>query len=152
MRTARSNSRLLERGECLPQYMLGYIPLGLGLETPWPDPPTSPLGVSLEAPPPPDLTTSPWVWAWRPPLDRILDTRFWKYYLAPTPLRATIIIKWRRAPLNQGIGLWNQVIDLMAPRFMKSEMPISQTTPGHIQMGGGGIHENVKLVSSTVYV
>ena len=29
-----------------------------------------------------------------PPLDRILDTRYWKYYLAPTSLRAVIISFW----------------------------------------------------------
>ena len=27
-----------------------------------------------------------------PPVDRILDTRFWKYYLAPTSLRAVIML------------------------------------------------------------
>ena len=26
-----------------------------------------------------------------PPVDRIVDTRFWKYYLAPTSLRAVMI-------------------------------------------------------------
>ena len=64
-------------GGCLPQCMLGYhpqglgldIPLGLsldttlsglGLDTPQPDPPISPLGLGLDI----------------PPVDRILDTRF----------------------------------------------------------------------------
>ena len=28
-----------------------------------------------------------------PPVDRILDTRFWKYYLAPTSLRAVKMLK-----------------------------------------------------------
>ena len=63
----------------LPQCMLGY-PLGVGLETPS-------LGVGLETPPgqtshclkiPPAMHTGQ-----TPPLgDRILDTHFWKYYLA----------------------------------------------------------------------
>ena len=29
-----------------------------------------------------------------PPVDRIVDTRFWKYYLAPTSLRAVIKVDW----------------------------------------------------------
>ena len=39
------------------------------------------------------LGYTPRVWAWRPPspVDRILDTRFWKYYLAQTSLRVVII-------------------------------------------------------------
>ena len=56
MRTTRSSSSLLG-GVCL-NAMLGYTPRawawtppGVDLETPWPEPPTSP----------------PWVWAWRPP-------------------------------------------------------------------------------------
>ena len=70
-----------------------------------PDPSTSPLGCGPGDPPgqthqpppgcgpgdPPSQTPQPlpWVWAWRPsPVDRILDTRFWKYYLAPTSLLA----------------------------------------------------------------
>ena len=32
-------------------------------------------------------------WGRHPPVDRILDTRFWKYYLAPTSLRAIKIGK-----------------------------------------------------------
>ena len=47
-------------------------------------------------PPQPDPQPPPWVWAWRPPgqtppVNRILDRRFWKYYLAPTSLRVVII-------------------------------------------------------------
>ena len=55
MHTACSSSHL---GGGLPQSMLGYLPwpgpghpLGCGLETPWPDPSTFPLGVGLEIPP-----------------------------------------------------------------------------------------------------
>ena len=41
---------------------------------------------NLEQTPPRDLThTTP-----HPPVDRILDTRFWKYYLGPTSLRPVI--------------------------------------------------------------
>ena len=67
MRTAHSNSRLL--WGCLPQCMLGYTPLGLGLG----------LGLDPSGCGPGD-----------PPLDRILDIRFRKYYLALTSLRAVI--------------------------------------------------------------
>ena len=48
MHIACSSSHL--GGGCLPQCMLGYTPLVVGLETP--------PGVGLE---------TPWVWAWRPP-------------------------------------------------------------------------------------
>ena len=41
-----------------------------------PDLPTSPLGLGLDT----------------PPVDRILDTHFWKCHLAPTSLRAVIIL------------------------------------------------------------
>ena len=75
------------------------FPLGCG---PGPDPPQfSPFGVGLDliplnfllrcgpGPDPPQFP--PWVWAWRPPppgagtpvANRILDTRLWKYYVAP---------------------------------------------------------------------
>ena len=88
--------------------MLGYPP-GMCLE--------NPLGVGLETPPGQTSQLPPWVWAWRPPkarslnfppgcepgdlqcmlgyqtspVNRILDTCFWKYYLAATSLRAVII-------------------------------------------------------------
>ena len=84
MRTARSSSR-------------AGIPPRCGHGSPQPDLSTSPLGVGLETPPKPDPSTFPRVWAWRPamhagipcpPVNRFLDTRFWKYYLAPTSLRA----------------------------------------------------------------
>ena len=59
-------------------------PLGCG---PALDPLNFPLGCG-PGPDPPQLP--PWVWAWSPPSqdqapsrDRILDTRLWKYYLAP---------------------------------------------------------------------
>ena len=75
-------------------------------------------GVGLEIPPPQvwawrlprsDLPSSPWVWAWRPPpVDIILDTRFWKYYLAQTffyvqNLKAAFQSKlsnWKPTPFN----------------------------------------------------
>ena len=65
MRTARSSSRWM--GGCLPQCMLGYTtPLGVGLETPRPNPSTFPLGVGLETPPGQTPEALPWVWAWKP--------------------------------------------------------------------------------------
>ena len=73
MRTVRSSSRLLVGG-CLPHCMVEYT-----------DPPP---GVGLEIPLARPLNLPPRVWAWRPPVDRIVDTRFWKDYLAPTSLRA----------------------------------------------------------------
>ena len=49
------------------------LPLGVGLETPWPDPSTSLLGVGLETPQP-DLSTSPLgVGLETPPLARPLN-------------------------------------------------------------------------------
>ena len=85
MHTACSSSHLLGEEGCLPQCMLGYThtptthphvgletPLGVGLETPQPDPSTFPLGVGLETPWP-DPSTSPWVWAWRPHIARPLN-------------------------------------------------------------------------------
>ena len=64
---------------------------GPGDSHPQPDPSTSPLGVGLET----------------PPVNRIIDTRFWKYYLAPTSLRAVKSILrffflelWRPKPLD----------------------------------------------------
>ena len=85
MRTARSSSRLLGRGWSGSVHA-GIHPWGVGIET----------------------HHHPQVWTWRPPqldpstppgcgsgdlpppVNRILDTRFWKYYLAPTSLRAVI--------------------------------------------------------------
>ena len=88
-------------GVGLDQIPLNF-PIGCG---PGPDPPQLPLGCGPGDPlwpDPPKLP--PWVWAWKPtrhagipphgdllqgmlgyhpPMDRILDTRFWKYYLAP---------------------------------------------------------------------
>ena len=87
MRTACSSSRLCWGG--LPKCMLGYTPLGVGLETPlvWAWMTHTPLGVGLQTPPPwvsacspppppprcgpgypPGQTPQlpPWVWAWRP--------------------------------------------------------------------------------------
>ena len=62
--------------------------LGVGLETPQPDPSTSPLGVGLETckacwDTPPQTCKACWDTTPPTPPDRILDTRFWKYYLAP---------------------------------------------------------------------
>ena len=86
MHTARSSSRLL--GGCLPQCMLGYTPPTQALV--W-----RPPGCGPGHPPARPLNLPPWVWAWRPPptptVNRILDTYFWKYYLAPTSLRAVKI-------------------------------------------------------------
>ena len=77
---------------------------------PWPDPPTSPL--CLETPLARPLNLPPGCGpgdpparhpnlpsgcapgdprARHPPVNRILDRRFWKYYLAPTSLRVVII-------------------------------------------------------------
>ena len=146
MRTARSNSRPLGGG-CLPQCMLGYIPQAWAWRPPRPDPPTSPTGCEPGDPParPHNLPSGSGPGA--PPRTEFL-TRFWKYYLAPTSLRVTIKIKWRQAPLNQGTGFWNQVIDLMALRFTKCRFH----RPPQGTHKWGGIHENVKLVSSTVHV
>ena len=60
-------------------------PQGVGLETP--------LGVGLKTPLGQTPNLPHWVWAWRPPptVDRILDTRFWKYYLAPISFRVVKI-------------------------------------------------------------
>ena len=85
MHTARSSSHLLgEGGVYLSPYWDTHTPgvgletpLGVDLETPQPDPSTSPLGVGLETPLRPDRSTSPlgvgletpltspWVSAWR---------------------------------------------------------------------------------------
>ena len=80
MHTTHSSSRL-------PQCMLGYNPPGpgppgvaletppsVGLETPPPDPSTSPPGCGPGDPPTRPLNISPWVWAWRPPQARPLNT------------------------------------------------------------------------------
>ena len=92
MRTAGSSSHLLERGVCLPQCMLGYTPLppGLGMETPWA---WRPPRVILETPParPPNNFPPGCGSGDCRPADRILDTCFWKYYLAPTSLRVVIM-------------------------------------------------------------
>ena len=71
-------------GDPLPRCGHGDPP-GLGLETPWPDPQLPPLVWAWRSPQPdPQL---PPRWAWRfPHVNRILDTHFWKYYLAPTLL------------------------------------------------------------------
>ena len=87
MRTARSSSRLLGGG--LPQCILGYTPLGVGLETPLARPLNFPLGVGLETPPARSLNLPPGCgpgnlqdmlgYHRQPPptpLDRIIDTRF----------------------------------------------------------------------------
>ena len=90
---------------------------------PWPNPPPSPLGLGLDTPPakPPNLLpgcgpghppsqtpTSPLgLGLDTPPVNRILDTRFWKYYLAPTSLRAVniwAIIDWE---INIQIQVWH---------------------------------------------
>ena len=83
-------------------------PLGVGLETlPWPDPSTSPWVWAGD--PPARCLNLLCVWAWTParhawihtpPVYRILDTRFWKYYLAPTSLRAVIILKEKDRTCN----------------------------------------------------
>ena len=61
MRTAHSSTRMLWR--CLPQWMLGYTPPGLGLDPP---------GVGLDTSPPPGVGLDtpgqtpqppPWTWA-----------------------------------------------------------------------------------------
>ena len=90
------------------------IPLGLGLDTPQPDPQPPGCGPGRQVwawNPPRCGPGYPQVWAWTPlqpdpstsplglglntsPLphvNRILETRFWKYYLAPTSLRVVII-------------------------------------------------------------
>ena len=75
----------------LPPWMWAWRPLL------WPDPPKlPPLGVGLETckacwdtTTPPDLLQGmlgyhlQCMLGYQPPVDRILDTRFWKYYLAP---------------------------------------------------------------------
>ena len=58
------------------------------------------------------------------PVDRILDTPFWKYYLAPTSLRAvkmstlpTLCIRWkleRRNFCNQKLSVWCQRLARLA--------------------------------------
>ena len=77
--------------ECIP---VGCVPpAAVAVRGAWPVPPNFPLGCGT-GPDPPQIP--PWLWAWRPlprtrhppgpgtpPVDRILDTRFWKYYLAP---------------------------------------------------------------------
>ena len=65
MRTARSSSCLWGGGGCLPQCMLEYTPLGLGLDTH----PNTPLGVGLDTPlvsvwTPPSQTPQPPLWVW----------------------------------------------------------------------------------------
>ena len=108
MRTARSSSRLWGGGGgiCL-SACWGLDPPGLGLETPSARPPTPPCvwawvppcpdplpGVGLETPQTPNLPPGPGPWHPQP-VNRILDTRFWKYYLAPTALLAATIL-WSR--------------------------------------------------------
>ena len=90
----------------------------------WPNPPPSPLGLGLDTPPGQIPQPPTWVWAWTSPqpdpsippgsgprhpptVNRILDTRFWKYYLAPTSLRAVniwAIIDWE---INIQIQVWH---------------------------------------------
>ena len=84
-------------GGGLRQCMLWYTPLGVALEKtpPWSDPSTSPLGVDLETCKACWDTTTPLVQGilgyhlqcvlgYHPtPVNRILDTRYWKYYNAP---------------------------------------------------------------------
>ena len=84
MHTAHSSSRLLG----------GSASLHAGLHTfspPLPGP-GDPPQVWAWRPPSQTPQLPPWVWAWRPPppVDRILDTRFWKYYLAPTSFWAVM--------------------------------------------------------------
>ena len=119
IRTARSSSRLLGRGVSASVHA-GIHPLGLGLDTPLVLGLKPPPGVGLDMhlgvgldPPSQTPQTSPWLWALTPPsqipnlplalglatpnhphspsVNRILDTRFWKYYLTPTSLRAVTI-------------------------------------------------------------
>ena len=62
---------------------------------PWPDPSTYPPGCGPGDPSAPGQTPQPTPLdvslETPPPVNRILDTRFWKYYLAPTSLRAVNI-------------------------------------------------------------
>ena len=104
--------------------------LGVGLETSPGQTPQPPPWVLAWKPPSgqtPQLPT--WGWAWgpprpepsisppgcgpgdlqvmlgnhTPPVNKILDTRFWKYYLAPSSLRAVIRLQLLSAGLN---GIW----------------------------------------------
>ena len=101
MRTARSSSRLL--GEvsasvhariqppgpgppppCGPQDPLPWV---WAWRPPWPDPPNFPPRCGLGDSPQPDPNFPPRCGSGDPPpMDRILHTRFWKYYLAPTEI------------------------------------------------------------------
>ena len=84
MRSARSSSRLLGGGACLPQCMLGYTPHRCGPgdipqvwawrppgcgpgDPPMPNPLNFPYGCGPGDHPGQTPQLPPWVWAWRPP-------------------------------------------------------------------------------------
>ena len=85
----------------LPQCMLGYTPLGVGLETPPSVGLETPLGVDLETPPGQTPQLPPWVWAWRPPLARPLSSP-WVWAWKPAR-HAGIPPTWRPAARHAGI-------------------------------------------------
>ena len=93
MGTTRSSSRLPGGGSA--SVHAGIPPLGVGLETTpgcWPGGPPGCGPGDLQGmlgDPPGDLQG---MLGYHPPVNRILDTRFWKNYLAPTSLRAVTMI------------------------------------------------------------
>ena len=130
-RTACSSSRL--PGD-LPQCMLGYTPLGVGLETPspwvwawrppWPDPSTSTLGVGLETP---GLTPQlpPWLWAWRPPLARPL-----KLLPGCGPGDLQGMLGYHHPP-NCEQNSWHTLLKILpCPNFVVDKTSVSTIMPG----------------------
>ena len=73
--TRMHSCRMCTTHSSLPQRMLGYHPPGVGPETP--------LGVGLETPSRPDPSTSPWVWAWRPPPGQTPQLPLWVWAWRP---------------------------------------------------------------------
>ena len=61
-----------------------------------------------------------------PPVDRILDTRFWKYYLAPTSLRA--VMKTHEAAKKENAN-WNPDGIFIHPPIHPQDPPQSMLGP-----------------------
>ena len=76
---------------------------------PWIKPCTPPLNKTMHASRE-QPHTPPWEQPHMPPPDRIVDTRFWKYYLAPTSLRAVT----RQIPTKTSNKDVNKISDIFS--------------------------------------